>query len=1122
MIPLIGSLLLAASLAPASHVDPFVGTSGTQIGGPIDTFPGADMPFGMIQWSPDTPSQNAGGGYEYGDSSITGFSLTHLSGPGCSVFGDFGILPVSGPIQGDPSTLREAFSHASERAAPGYYAVTLGTPPMRVQLSVTDRTGLGVFTFSSPEGGLVLDPASNQAGVTQSFARAVGDHEVIAQASSGYFCGMPDRYTVYMEMRFDRPFTAARPLTSHDGHPRLWLRFDTSRNRTVRAQVALSFVDADGAAANLHTEARSWNIVRVRNRALAAWSRILSRIRVSGGTADATRQFYTALYHATLHPNLIDDADGRYRGFDGRVHHVLPGHHEYANYSDWDIYRTQIPLVALIAPRRTSDMMQSLVDAYEQSGWLPRWALVNNPTSVMGGDSVDAVLAGGYAFGARDFDVRTALRGMIKGATNTTDPPGYGWYIERPESADYQRLGYIPNTHTTSVSPVPNGASETLEYALDDASIAAFARAIGDEAAYRRFLPRASNWANLFDVATGWIAPRDEHGAFQQTPIGEAGQSGFQEGNAAQYTWMVPQDLPGLIRGMGGAKAAAAKLDTFFAQLNAGQSEPYAWMGNEPSIGSPWAYLATGEPWREEAVVRMVMQTLYSDRPDGIPGNDDLGTMSAWYVWSSLGLYPQFTAERNLDIGTPAFSHIVIAAPDGPHITIDAPRAGGTNPYVASLRLNGTRWNRSWFALPMRGTVHLAYRVSSKQNDRWAASPDDAMPAFAPFAGAFPASTRATISLASSSIALLPDQRTSVALQVHDGDGALAYTVSRALHATVTNGALHVSAAGPGLYNVTVSAKTPNGALLAPVRLAVRVANLGEVLPLAWIANRFDNTVMPYDPQTNALGPSIAVGQEPRDGALTPDNRRYFVADRSAQAVSVVDTVAQRVIATIHVGNSPNGTAISRDGTTVWVANYDDGTIQAIDTASLRASAPIAVGSGPRYIAIAPDGTRLYVTDQRANSVSVVDTRTHAVVATWKTGATPTGVSLSPDGRTLYVANNGTQNVTVINTTDGRTLATIPAGVEAQMVAVSPDGTKAFVPNFSSDTLTPIDLHTLKAGADIVVGGEPFDVQWLPDGSAAIVILRRDNALVRVSRDGTVGPPLFLGSGGAYTISIAH
>lgn len=1122
MIALLNAALLAASLSLASNVDPFVGTSGTPVGGPIDTFPGADMPFGMVQWSPDTPSQNAGGGYEYSDSSITGFSLTHLSGPGCSVFGDFAMLPVVSDAT-QPAVTPQPFAHSSEVAAPGYYAVTLGTQPVRAELTVTDRTGLGAFTFpATTHADIVVNPASNQAGVTDASIAIVGNDEIEASASSGFFCGMPDRYTVYEVVRFDRPFRASGVEHGGRGPQALaWVQFDTTKDPLVRAQVALSFVDERGARTNLAAEARSWDIDTVRNAALAAWERMLNRVRVRGGTSSDRRQFYTALYHAMLHPNLISDADGRYRGFDGAVHEVRPGHAEYANYSDWDIYRTQIPLIALLAPHRTSDIEQSLVDAYTQSGWLPRWALVNQPTSVMGGDSVDAVIAGGYAFGARDFDVRTALQAMVKGATDTTSPPGYGWYLERPESADYQRLGYIPNTHTTSVSPVPNGASETLEYALDDASIASFARALNERALYERFLKRGANWANLFDTSTGWIAPRDESGAFEDTPITESGQSGFQEGNGAQYTWMVPQDLPALVAGMGGPAAAAAKLDTFFSQLNADQDKPYAWMGNEPSIGSPWAYLSAGEPWREQAVVRDVMTTLYADRPDGIPGNDDLGTMSAWWVWCAMGLYPQFTAERYVDVGTPLFSHVEIDPPLGPRITIDAPGASDATPYIAAARLNGRSLAHSWIALPLHGSVRLDLTVAAQPNRSWASAPDDAPPAFAPAQVTFAPSTDERISVATPSVDLAVGRSATIAVTTsgHDAGTVLTAESEPGLRATLSGTALQVTAQQPGLYNVRITGRASNGAILQSATVVVRA---GNTLALAWIANRFDNTVMPYDPRTNALGMPVAVGEEPRDGVLTPDNRLYFVADRSAKSVSVVDTERAKMIADVAVGNSPNGTAISPDGRTVWIANYDDNTIQPIDVRTLRAGAPIAVGTGPRYIAVAPDGARLYVSDQGQNDVSVVDLHAMKVISEIPAGERPTGLALSPDGTRLYVANNGTQDVTVIDTRTNALVARIPAGVEAQMVAVRPDGAFAYVPNFSSNTLTPIDLTANTARPDVVVGGQPFDVEWLRDGSAALVTLRRDNALVRVDRAGAVGTPLFLGAGGAYTIAIPH
>ena len=351
-------------------------------------------------------------------------------------------------------------------------------------------------------------------------------------------------------------------------------------------------------------------------------------------------------------------------------------------------------------------MMQSLADAFAQSGWLPRWPVVNGPSSVMGGDSVDPVIAGAYAFGARDFDARTALRGMVKGATSTQPPPAQGWYFERWElHDDYLRRGYVVNTHTTSVAPGPNGASETLEYALDDFAIARLAQRLTTRRSTRRFCRRSSNWATLFDGTTGWIAPRDADGAFTQSPLDENGQDGFQEGNAAQYTWMVPQDLRDLVGAMGGRRAAVAKLDGFFAQLNAGPDKPYAWLGNEPSLASPWVYLSAGEPWRAQTIVREAMTTLYDDTPAGLPGNDDLGTMSAWYLWCAMGIYPQEPAVRYLDVGAPLFTSIRVSAPNGPTIVINAPQAQSANAYVQQVRLNGRPENDSWVTLPLHGSA---------------------------------------------------------------------------------------------------------------------------------------------------------------------------------------------------------------------------------------------------------------------------------------------------------------------------------------------------------------------------------------------------------------------------------
>ena len=314
---------VAATSDPTMLVDTFVGTSGTPVGGPIDTFPGADVPFGMVQWSPDTPSQNAGGGYEYSDHQITGFSLTHLSGPGCNVFGDFGVLPTTGEIPADPASARQPFSHSSETSAPGWYAVSLGDPPIRTELSVTQRTGIARFTFpKTPRANLLFNVASNQAGVTDAAVRVDANDELSGSASSGFFCGMPDRYTVYFVARFNRPFRSygtwngtqvtLGSKAANGPASGAWVSFDTTSGPPIVVKVGLSFVSVAGARANLDAEDRGWDVIAVRNRATEFWSGMLHRITISGGTPQQQRTFYTALYHVLLHPNLINDVDGRY------------------------------------------------------------------------------------------------------------------------------------------------------------------------------------------------------------------------------------------------------------------------------------------------------------------------------------------------------------------------------------------------------------------------------------------------------------------------------------------------------------------------------------------------------------------------------------------------------------------------------------------------------------------------------------------------------------------------------------------------------------------------------------------------------------------------------------------
>lgn len=1142
----------AASPSPTALVDTFVGTSGTPTGGPIDTFPGADVPFGMVQFSPDTPSQNAGGGYEYSDHAITGFSLTHLSGPGCSIFGDFGILPTTGDLPHDPAAAQAPFSHKTEESAPGWYAVSLGEPQIRAELSVTRHTGIARFTFpATPRANLLFNAASNQAGVTDASIRVDSADQISGFASSGFFCGMPDRYTVYFVARFSRPFAdhgtwngaqlAPGSSSARGTQTGAWVTFDATRDPRITVKIGVSFVSEAGARANLAAEANTWDPIALRDRATEMWNGMLGRIAIGGGTSAEQRTFYTALYHALLHPNVDSDVTGLYPGFDNRIHRVRTGHDEYANYSDWDIYRTEVPLLALVAPGETSDMMQSLVDAYKQDGWLPRWPVVNGPSSVMGGDSIAAVIAGAYAFGARDFDARAALAGMVKGASTVAPPYGQGWYIERWElEDDYRQRGYVVNTHTTSVSPVPNGASETLEYALDDFGIARVANAMHDSKTFSAFMRRSSNWMTLFDSASGWIAPRDDDGAFMDAPLTENGQSGFQEGNAAQYTWMVPQDLRDLIAAMGGESAASARLDTFFSDLNAGQDKQYAWLGNEPSLGSPWVYLSLGKPWRAQEIVRRALTTLYGDRPDGLPGNDDLGTMSAWYLWCAMGLYPQNPAARYLDLGTPLFPSVTLRSPGGPTIAISSPLSRADNAYVETLAVNGRSSDRPWLALPLRGTVRVDVSAGARANEGWGAAPGDPPPSFSTMPLALAPATTGVLKVPSRGVEVRAGAAAQIALRISNAAGrtplALVWRVSvpPGLHAGETAANLAVAAGETatvpvtlqadaslrsGYYGARFDARAANGAALEHVTLSVYVSNGSQRPALAYAENRFGNTIVPIDLATRAIGPELRVGEQPRDAVLSADGRRLYVADLGANSISVVDTDRMRVIATVKVGSSPNGVALTPDGKTLWLANADDGTIESVDTNSLRAGDAIRVGLRPRAIAISADGT-LYVSNNGSNTVTPVDLASRTPRTPIPVGERPAGMAMTPDGSRLYVANSASNDVTPIDLATNAALTPIRVGIDPMNVAITPDGRVAYVTNYGNSTITPIDLRSGAARNPLVVGGAPYGVAVTSDGRTALVVSHRDNDCVFIDvASGRIGRPILLGNG-PYTIAV--
>ena len=483
---------VSAVTDPAALVHPMDGTgTGAVTPGTIGEFPGADLPFGMIQWSPDTSPNTvqSGGGYAYADSRINGFSLTHLSGTGCPSFQDVPVLPTVGALGADPETETDAFSHRDEEASPGRYQVSLDPGPVSVALSVTTRTGIARFAFpAGSPANLLFKVAGSVNPVTAASVQVVGRDEVVGQVSSGQFCGTGTNYTLHFVALFDRPFSSAgtwvsavvSPGSSSCSGPTCgaFVTFDPSAGRDVLMKVGISFVSTADARQNLRAEDPGWSLSSVSTRAREAWNALLGRIAVSGGTPAEQHTFYTALYHSLLFPNVVSDVNGDYPGSDGKVH-AASGRDEYADFSEWDVYRSEIQLESLLAPRRVGNMVQSLVDDAEQGGWLPKWAIVGGDEAQMNGDSADPIIADAYAMGARNFDVGTALRYMVKGATQ--DETGHGLEIERQYLDQYLTQHYV-NAASLDLTSIDYsiGGSVTLEYAIDDFAIAQVAEAEHD------------------------------------------------------------------------------------------------------------------------------------------------------------------------------------------------------------------------------------------------------------------------------------------------------------------------------------------------------------------------------------------------------------------------------------------------------------------------------------------------------------------------------------------------------------------------------------------------------------------------------------------------------------------
>ncbi|MEV6116219.1 lectin [Streptomyces sp. NPDC052109] len=802
-LPAIGEAYAASAAAPAlvndpaSVVNPLIGTSGE-----VDTFPGPDMPAGMVQWGPDTtPDRPSGGGYEYDDNKISGFSLTHVSGPGCGVAGDLPVLPVTGTLSGDLGNASVGFSHDDEQTGIGYYEVT-DAGGVKTQLTDTTRAGLGAFTFpAGRQANLLFKLSGSATQVDGTRVQVVNKKEISGSIDSGHFCGANNRYTLHFDIKFDQPFTAsgtwvgssinpsatslkagpvrqnpqshpskplkekhftvpaapsptvhgsagtssgapspsastgAAPRTSAGGTTAastsaeppttgangMYLTFDTSSDPTVKAKVGISYTSDANAADNLATEIKNWNFDAVQQANHDAWNTVLNKIQIGGGSSDQQTQFYTALYHALLHPNVFSDDNGQYMGMDNQIHKLAKGQQaQYANYSGWDTYRSQTQLMAMAEPKVTSDVVTSMLNGYDQTGLLPKWASNNGESYVMVGDPAAGIIADAYAFGARGFDTDKALAALQHEATVANN--------DRPGESVRDTKGYLPlDENDYGCCNFYGPVSTQLEYDSADYALAAFAKSLGKTDVYTKFATRAQDWMNVFNPQTGYMQAKNKDGQFAGgfTP---GTSNGFVEGTSAQYTPMVPFNLRQLIQARGGDKAYSSYLDSLLDDItDPGNTD--ANLSNEPSVEIPWEYDYTGQPWKTQEAVREAQQKLYFNAPVGSFGNDDLGAMSSWYVWSELGMYPETPGTDTLALGSPAFPVAKVTFAGGRTVQINAPQAAPDAPYVQSLDVKGKEWKTSWLTYQQfKGAGTVDFTLGTQPDKTWASDPSAVPP----------------------------------------------------------------------------------------------------------------------------------------------------------------------------------------------------------------------------------------------------------------------------------------------------------------------------------------------------------------------------------------------------------
>jgi predicted alpha-1,2-mannosidase len=700
-------------------VDPFIGT-----GGHGHTFPGPVVPFGMIQPSPDTRLSGWDGcsGYHYSDNRIYGFSHTHLSGTGASDYGDVLIMPTVGKPVFNNKKYSSTFKKESEKATAGYYSVYLDKPQVRAELTATNRTGLHKYTFTNTSSANIILDLTHRDRVKQGEINIVGNDEISGVRISDNWA---NNQMLYFVIQFSKPFkkygiSKANVLTENARHDtgtllKSYVQFDVHVGEVLYARVGISAVSIEGARKNLQAEQPGFNFDKVKNDAVNLWNKELGKIEIETESEQDKRTFYTAMYHAFIAPNVYQDVDGKYRGRDFQVHETKDFTY-YTVFSLWDTYRALHPLLTIIDQKRTADFINTFNKQFEYGGRLPVWELSSCETWCMIGYHAIPVIAEAYLKGLKGFDMNKAYEAMKFSA------------MEDKNALDsYKANGYINYaTHGQSVS-------RTLEYAYDDWCIAQVAKKMGKTDDYNYFKKRALSYQNLFDKETGFMRPRS--GAFMSPFDPYKVDHNYTEANAWQYSLYVPQDISGHMSLLGGKEKLAAFLDSLFnapTKLTGHKQPDISGMigqyvhGNEPSHQIAYEYNYAGQPWKTQAMVRRIMKEMYSDKPDGLSGNEDCGQMSAWYIFSALGFYPVCPGSDHYAIGSPLFKKATIHLENGKDFTVVASGNDNKSIYINSAKLNGINFTKSYLMYDdVKNGGVLQLEMSSEPNKNWGAKDGD-------------------------------------------------------------------------------------------------------------------------------------------------------------------------------------------------------------------------------------------------------------------------------------------------------------------------------------------------------------------------------------------------------------